>query len=138
MTKNEDAVRAMMAQLRGVTSEVFEDVGMEAQRSIVEGSELTGAPGQPVDTGFLKGSFQRFYDSPTKQTIATNVAYAPAIEDGTRASYDPRGVQRPKDLTQGGTNRKGPSTVGGSHSVAHTLNGLQRILDVVTKRHGGR
>lgn len=135
MTKNEDAVRAMMAQLRGVTSEVFEDVGMEAQRSIVEGSDMTGAPGQPVDTGFLKGSFQRFYDSPTKQTIATNVAYAPAIEDGMRASYDPRGVQRPPGLkSEGGTNRKGPSTVGGSHSIALTYSGLQRILDVVTAR----
>jgi hypothetical protein len=47
---------------------------MEAQRSIVEGSELTGAPGQPVDTGFLKGSWSRWYDSPTKQTIGTNVS----------------------------------------------------------------
>ena len=118
MTKNEDAVRAMMAQLRGVTSEVFEDVGMEAQRSIVEGSELTGAPGQPVDTGFLKGSFQRFYDSPTKQTIATNVVYAPAIEDG---------VGQHGALTL-------RSKVGGFHSISLTYVGLQRILDAVTAR----
>ena len=138
MSRNEEAMRRLVAQIEATTAAIFEDVGMEAQRSIVEGSDLTGAPGQPVDTGFLKGSWQRWYQSPTLQTIGTNVAYAPAIEDGTRASYDPRGVQRPKDLTQGGTNRKGPSTVGGSHSVAHTLNGLQRILDVVTKRHGGR
>ena len=122
MSRNEDAVRQMVAQIHAKTSAIFEDVGMEAQRSIVEGSELTGAPGQPVDTGNLKGSWSRWYDSPTKQTIGTNVVYAPAIEDGI-------GPHGPMTLR---------SQVGGFHSVAHTLNGLQRILDAVTTRHGGR
>lgn len=122
MTKNTDAVRVMLAQINATTSAIFEDVGMEAQRSIVEGSELTGAPGQPVDTGNLKSSWTRWYDSPTRQTIGTNVEYAPNIEDGV-------GPHGPLTLR---------STVGGFHSVAHTLNRLQNVLDVVTKRHGGR
>ena len=122
MSKNEDAVRRMVAEVKATTAAIFEDVGMECQRSIVEGSELTGAPGQPVDTGFLKGSWTRWYDSPTKQTIGTNVVYAPVIEDGV-------GPHGPLTLR---------SQVGGFHSVAHTLNRLQNVLDVVTKRHGGR
>lgn len=122
MSKNTDAVRVMLAQINATTAAIFEDVGMEAQRSIVEGSELTGAPGQPVQTGNLKTSYTRWYDSPTKQTIGTNVVYAPDIEDGV----GPRG---PLTLR---------STVGGFRSIAHTLNRLQNVLDVVTKRHGGR
>jgi phage gpG-like protein len=122
VSKNTDAVRVMLAQIHQTTAAIFEDVGMEAQRSIVEGSELTGAPGQPVDTGNLKTSWTRSYDSPTRQTIGTNVVYAPFIEDGV-------GPHGPLTLR---------STLGGFHSIAHTLNRLQNVLDVVTKRHGGR
>jgi len=80
--------------------------------SLVEGSELTGAPGQPValkDGGNLKASFQQEFLSPTVWQISTNVEYAPYIEDGANdvAFFDPaRGDPR--------------SEVGGYHSAKLT------------------
>ena len=38
--------------------DVFVTVAMLSRDSIVNGSEITGAPGQPVDTGYLKASWQ--------------------------------------------------------------------------------
>lgn len=100
--------------------------------SIVEGSAITGAPGQPVDTGFLKGSWQNLIDGPLARRIVTNVAYAPVIEEGSRAAYDPGGVQRPPQPPGGGT-RRIKSTVGGHHSVALTRASWQRLVDAATR-----
>lgn len=101
---------------------IFLTTVTEAHSSIVNGSSTTGAPGQPVDTGYLKGSWQTTFESPTEATIATNVVYAPQIEDGTR---DGRAL----------TLR---SRVGGFHSVKLTIAGLHRIIKTVTVQEVGR
>jgi hypothetical protein len=136
--------------LLGVTDGVHE--------SIVNGSVLTGAAGQPVDTGYLKNSWQKEI-APDWQSseIGTNVAYARVIEDGLKSSYDPRGETEPKYATTEGRSRRGPggfgqrggrigpplpsgdainlrSLVGGFHSVKTTVANADAIVrDVVAK-----
>ena len=125
---------AEQAALRA--NDVFVGTTVEVQRSVVEGSTLTGAPGQPVDTGFLKDSFVGRFTSKTTWELTTNVAYAPVIEANTKAAYDDRGVPRPKGLPpQGGGSKHIKSTVGGPHSIAQTVAGFQRIVDAVNAEH---
>ncbi len=100
---------------------VFVGTVSEVTRSVVEGSVLTAAPGQPVDTGNLKASWHTSFDSPTQSTLSTNVVYAPAIEDGV-GPYGPLTLR---------------SSVGGWHSVKLTVAGFQRIVDKVTRDEGG-
>lgn len=136
----EDDIRRRGVQLTAMAQEVFVGVVAELTRSIVEGSEITGAPGQPVGQygyvkrdgrlvaynpgqvgGTLKSSWQTVFESPTRAVIGTKLIYAQAIEDGV----GPHG-----SLTL-------RSTVGGFHSVDHTIRGAQRVVDDVTKRLAG-
>lgn len=108
---------------------IFTNVVDECFRSIVEGSEITGAPGQPVGQygpgynnhglgGNLKASWQKWYDSKTVANIATNVRYAPYIEQGgnSRGAFQLR------------------SAVGGWHSVGLTVSNFDRIVAAVTQQ----
>ncbi len=117
---------------------IFARVVDLVHESIVEGSPLTGSPGQPVDTGFEKGSWQKWFPSVDEAMIATNVSYAPALEDGTNASYDPAGVDRPKGMKsvrdQGGGSAHIKSEVGGNHSVRLTIAGFDRIVAAAASR----
>jgi hypothetical protein len=70
--------------LERTTQEVFVAAVLEVQRSVVHGSEITGAPGQPIDTGHLRASWQTTFDSPTSALISTNVEYAQAVEDNVQ------------------------------------------------------
>ena len=86
---------------------IFVNVAATAHESIVNGSPITGAPGQPVDTGNLRNSWQlRFPDQNTAE-ISTNVEYAPYVEDNVRNV-------RFKNH--------------GPHSVKLTIAGLQNIV----------
>lgn len=102
----------LQALHQGVVSVVF--------ASIVEGSPVTGAPGQPVDTGNLRSSWINTPEAPTVNLISTNVAYAPMIEDG-----GPSRAGKPLTLR---------SKVGGFHSVKLTRAAWQRIVDYVAQR----
>lgn len=118
------------------TKDAFVASVEEVHRSIVDGSELTGAPGQKVDTGFLKGSWIIEYVTETRASISTNVAYAPVHEYGSREAFDKRGVPRPPELKstrEPGAGSGQRSTVGGEHSVAHTIAGWPRIVEFVTR-----
>lgn len=86
--------------------------------SIVEGSPVTGAPGQPVDTGYLKGSWQNIIEGPLARLIVTKAVYARQIEDGMRNG---------RSLTL-------RSQVGGWYSVRLTRAAWTRIVEVVTAR----
>lgn len=94
------------------THDAFVRTTQEVHRSVVEGSELTGAPGQPVDTGNLKSSWRPKFLTRWLWQTTTKVEYAPIIEDNLR----------------GATLR---SEVGGFHSVALTRAGFQNIVDAV-------
>lgn len=116
-------------KVRGNLVEIVTEGGVEVQRSVVEGSELTGAPGQPVDTGNLKGSFIPERTGDLEWQTTTNVEYAPAIEAGIQQPYTTADGQSvtPKAMTL-------RSKVGGFGSVALTRAGWQKIVDHVVPK----
>lgn len=54
----------------------------EVVRSIKRGSEITGAPGQPVDTSALLNSWIESRPAPNIWEFSTDLEYAEYIEDG--------------------------------------------------------
>jgi hypothetical protein len=114
-----DDLDRFLADLERRRRDLFVGVATETLRSIQEGSPITGAPGQPVDTGNLKASWQLLFESETTALIQTNVIYAPGIEDGISLETGQRLVQR--------------SPVGGFGSVRLTRAGFQRIVAAVAR-----
>jgi hypothetical protein len=110
---------------------VFVRIAQELRRSIVEGSELTGAPGQPVDTGALKASWVGEFLTAWIWQLTTNIIYAWQIEHGLR--YATRGNVSGSTL-QRLTLR---SSVGGWHSVALTLVGFPAIVSYALAQERG-
>lgn len=116
-----DDLRGFTAKVNARTQAVFVNTCAAAKDSIQVGSPVTGAPGQLVDTGNLRASWQLEFESPTSALISTNVEYAEQMETGTRDG---------KALVQ-------RSQVGGFHSVALTRVGLNRIVEVETAKLAG-
>jgi hypothetical protein len=87
-----DDLRRFQVKVTGRSVELMMTVVPKLHESIVEGSSLTGAPGQPIDTGALRSSWQYEYAPDfSSATIGTFLGYAPVIEYGLRSKYDPRG-----------------------------------------------
>jgi hypothetical protein len=127
-------LRAFTVKVEARTQAALVGIAEEVQRSIVEGSEITGAPGQPVATGHLKASWQLTFPTPTSAQVSTNVEYAWFVENAI-GPHGPRSYGADRGVTY---NAKGlPDLVGGSHSVAHTRAGIQRIVDHVIARLRG-
>lgn len=111
----------------------FERAAELTTTSVLDGLELTGAPGQPVIFGNLKGSFIPEFSDPLKFELATtgvgpdgeDVGYFQAIEDGGNdaAFFDPSRQQGSQ------TNPDERSSVGGYHSVKLTEASMDRIID---------
>jgi hypothetical protein len=103
---------------------VFTNVASATKFSVTDGSPITGAPGQPVVTGNLKGSWQLTFPAPWVAEImatgiapdGTDVGYARVIE------YNLRGANIPAGPPKG-------SVVGGAHSVALTKAGFSRLVE---------
>lgn len=57
------------------------DVPAAVFESVVEGSPITGAPGQPVDDGDLKESWTNTRTGPATAEIASDSPYAEAVEE---------------------------------------------------------
>ena len=93
----------------------------EVERSVREGSELTGAPGQPVDTSNLRNSWAWVRESFLVDVLQTNVEYAPFIEDGGNdlAAFTLR------------------SEVGGFHSVKLTISAWDDIVNFARRNATG-
>ena len=125
-----DDVRAFNRKIETQERDIFTGVVDLAHESIVEGSQVTGAPGQPVDTGALKASWVKSYPSKDEAVISTNLVYAPIIEDGERR-IGSDAYYATKEGTQKLYLR---SEVGGFHSVALTLAGFDKIVESVTNR----
>ena len=113
--------------------ELLPAVAAEAHNSIVNGSPLTGSPGQPVGQygpgynqgevgGTLKSSWQLRFPSKDVAEITTNVPYAPHNEYG---------------VTEDGRPYRQRSSVGGRHSVAHTITNMDRIVEHEAKKLTG-
>lgn len=98
--------------LAGVTTRMHQSIVGTGQPDT-----LTGAPGQPVDTGFLKNSWTLAI-TPREGRIQTNAAYARTIEDGVTAK---------------GTAITFRSKVGGAHSVKLTIAAADRIQAEVVR-----
>ena len=109
-------LRRFSAKYDRKADEFFTGATDEVARSVVEGSTITAAPGQPVQTGNLKNSWIPRRLGARRWQITTNVVYAPVIEDLI-------GIQI-------------RSSVGGGHSVKMTRAGWQLIVDHVARRVG--
>lgn len=110
-----DVTKRFTREVRAKERRDFHTIVDLAHESVQSGSVLTGAPGQPVDRGVLKASWLKSYPDPHTGQIATNVEYAPYIEDGA--------------------NSRGPFTlrskVGGFHSEKLTIANFDNIVEHV-------
>jgi hypothetical protein len=111
---------------------VFLNTVSAAQDSIVNGSALTGSPGQPVGQygpgyhagevgGELKSSWQTIFEGEWSATIGSNAT--------SHNLQNEDGIARP-----GGGPYNQRSTVGGRFSVRKTRAGMQRIVDAETAK----
>jgi hypothetical protein len=97
---------------------VFFGSANEMSRSLIDGSSLTGAPGQPVEDGNLITSFVPAYPTADTFEVTTNAAYAPAVENAVGSQGQP--------VTYG-------KKRGGSHSRKLTEAGMPNIFEKVTR-----
>ena len=120
-------LRLFAAKVEGRARDVFIGTVTAVHGSITEGSIVTAAPGQPVDIGNLLASWQQTFPEDWVGEVATNVVYAPFVEDGFgRAGAQAYGGERE------------PGLPGGSHSVKLTRASWDRIVETeVHKVTGG-
>jgi hypothetical protein len=116
MSDFRETTNRIAAKIKARSQAVFVNVASRAHAGIVNGDPLTGALGQPVDTGNLRDSWQLQFESPTAALISTNVEYAPIIEDNVR-----------------GVTFKNH----GPHSVRLTIAGLGKIVEAETLKAVG-
>lgn len=107
--------------LGGRVEDIVATAAQMALQSIQYGSTVTGARGQPVDTGNLLRSWQAERIGPYEWTISTNSDYANQIEDGISWK-----TGLPMTLH---------STVGGFFSVRTTVINFDRILEHAVRAH---
>jgi hypothetical protein len=114
MSFEQDMDRIINTVLRNERA-LYRNCAAHAFKSIVEGSEVTGAPGQPIEFGDLIASYQFVSLGNRRSEIFSDLFYAPIIEDNRR----------------GATLR---SKVGGFHSIKLTRNGWQNIVAFELRR----
>jgi len=123
MTDNwESQIKRFQDKIQKRIVTIHANTAMKLRDSVVFGNRteaggLTGSPGQPVDTGNLRNSWQLTHPAALLARLSTNVEYAPAIEDGV-GPYGPMTLQ---------------SEVGGFHSVKLTRAGFQKLVDAAVR-----
>ena len=121
-----DDIARFNAKTRTKLQALFVNLASAVKGSVVDGSPVTGAPGQPVGQygpgyhqgrvgGTLKASWVLDFPTPTTAEISTNVVYAPVIEDNIRGA-------------------RLRSSVGGFHSVKYTVAGFERLLEAEVRK----
>jgi len=136
MTFTED-LQAFRDKVERRARHVFVEGTSRVRSSVTDGDPVTGAPGQPVDTGTLKGSWQEQFVEPWRSIVSTNVAYARAIEEGVIEPHERQAYTRSDGVEVSATTVRGStitlrSEVGGFHSVKLTRAGWPRIVrDIV-------
>lgn len=118
-----DEIREFSRSVVTDSDALFVNIASAAHGSIQVGSPITGAPGQPVDTGALRASWQLLFVSRAEALIATDKAYALAIELGIMLA---RAGQVTGHTGQRLTLR---SSVGGFHSVQKTIDAWDALVD---------
>ena len=116
MTFQRDILR-FTALVRERQIAVHKGVARELRTSVVDGSEVTGAPGQPVQSSNLKTSWQPSFPEKLLWQLITNVIYAPGIED----AVGPHGEIQLR------------SEVGGFHSVKITVANYHTVVAMVMR-----
>ena len=114
-------VKAWAAKVERNLALIFTQTAIGVHTSVVEGSPVTKAPGQPVDTGNLRSSWVLTFPEPNVAEVSTNVEYAPNIEEGI-------GPHGPMTLQ---------SQVGGFGSVKLTRTNFDRLVEDVTRQTVG-
>lgn len=114
-------LKAFRAKVLDRQRVIFVGIVNTLHESVTVGSPLTGAPGQPVDTGNLLGSWQETFPERWVGQTATGVEYAPNIEDG---------VGEHGALTL-------RSEVGGFHSVKLSRASFDVVVESVVKEEVG-
>jgi hypothetical protein len=102
-----------MRRLHGLEVGLLPALGDLMYESIVNGSPLTGAPGQPEAEGDLKESWE-LEVTETSASVTTDSPYALKNEDGVREGGKPY-VQH--------------SATGGRHSLKLTRRSMQRLVE---------
>ena len=112
-------IRKHNANIVRKTGLVHEGAIEESFRSVVHGSEITGAPALPVDpnddpnAGKLRDSVTLTRESETESVIWTDVDYAPSVEDDTRGQHFHNG---------------------GPHGWKITAAGYHAVVDIVAQK----
>lgn len=126
------------ASLRFRINRIPDVLGQVVLVSIRDGSPLTGAPGQPVETGRLRGSW-KLTRTASIIRVFTSLFYAPFIEEGQRIRHKAGAAARRAQvfglsMVQRATTITLRSPTGGFHSVKLTRAGIQRLTDDVVHR----
>ena len=134
-----DDLRRFAAKVEARQKDIFVGCVNGVRTSITEGSAVTTAPGQPVDTSALINSWKASFESEWVGLVASyNIGYAEAIEEGFVRAHE-RG---PYTRTDGATVRRHGvvghkltfgDNGGGAHSVKLTRAGWQNLVDSVVK-----
>lgn len=110
-------LREFNRKLDGLSSVLVPRLGELMYESIVYGSGLTGAPGQPEEEGDLIDSWTVTYPTEGGVSVTSDSEYARQNEDGVRPGGKPYVQKSPK---------------GGRHSVRLTRRGLQTLVNHAT------
>ena len=126
-----DEIREFSREVETDSAALFLAICTAVLASIQFGSAITGAPGQPVDTGALRASWILTFPARDQALIATDKAYALGIELGIVLA---RGGQVTGTTKQRLTLR---SSVAGFHSVQKTIDGFDALVDDETAKFRG-
>ncbi len=121
-------VRGFSVKVAARTRDVFVATVLEAENSVKFGSATTGAPGQPVATGNLRGAWYSDIQG-NVGVVACNAVGAMGVDTEPYAAQIEEGIS-----ARSGQPIHFRSPVGGAHSVALTVAGLGRIVEVETAR----
>lgn len=126
-----DDLNAFAEKIERQAKEVHVRATGEVYGSVINGSPLSGAPGQPVDLGNLRDSWQELHPEALLSEVSTNTEYAQAIEEGqqpphAREQASATGVQQLL-ITPGPMTLR--SEVGGFHSVKLTRAAWPKIVE---------
>jgi hypothetical protein len=119
-----DQVHVWTLKVDDANRDLIVDVAQLCHESIQVGSAITGAPGQPVEWGTLKASWQIQPEPEGSILVSTNLEYAESIEDGVQASYKTKKgtIVTPSPMTL-------RTKTGGFHSVKMTIAAFDRLVD---------